>query len=210
MTKGKTKSKKTLRQRKEEAFRSFAQGKTIEEVARSLKVSRQTASSYKKKYEAALEAEATADPRLLQDVLKNTIRSLRELDMIRSDAWARLEERPRRIDVECPECETEFAATVVLPPSDQSRVQYQNVLLKAQDSRAKLYGVMGVKQEVFVAITNVQIVQNRMLDWMGRHLCAQDREALADFLESELSEYMPSTNAIGILDVESVEVPQEV
>lgn len=209
MTKGKTKSKKTLKERKEEAFRKFAQGATVIEVARDLKVSRQTAASYKRKYEESLEAEAIANPRLLQDVLKNTIRSLRELDIIRRDAWDRLEAKPQRIDVSCPECEADFAIKVNLPPGDQARVQYQNVLLKAADQRSKLFGIMGVKHEVFVAITNVQLVQSKMLEWMGRNLCAQDREALAQFLETDLREFMPGEGVIGAIDVESFEVPIE-
>lgn len=211
MAKGKTKSKMGLRARREAAFRMFAQGATHEAIAKKLRVSRQTVTSYRKQYEAQLDAEAAANPRLLQDVLRNTVRSLRELDMIREDAWKRLEAKPRKVRAACDGCGEENTFEVDLPPGDQARVQYQNVLLKAGEQRAKLFGVMGVKQEVFVAITNVQIVQNRMLDWMGRNLCADDREALASFLETELAEYMPNTGngPFGVLDVESYEVPVE-
>lgn len=190
MPQGKTKSKAPLKLRKERAFRMFAQGASDVEVATRLKVTRQTAYNYRRKYEEKITDEALENPALLQDVLKNTIRSLRELDMIRADAWKRLEEKPTKHHFECEGCGEELVVEMPLPPSDQARVQYQNVLIKAQDQRAKLYGVLGVKQEVFIAFTNVKVVQDRLLEWMARNLCPTDRERLAVFMETELSEYL--------------------
>lgn len=196
MTKGKTKSKLTLRQRREKAYRLFAQGVDDRDVATELKVSRKTVAAYRQRYEGIITEEAGNSPTLLQDVLKSTVRALRELDMIRADAWKRLTEKPTKYKFDCEHCGEELVIELPLPPTDQNRVQYQNVLLKAQEQRAKLLGVLGVKQEVFIQFNNIKIVQDKVLEWMGRNLCATDRERLAVFMETELAQYLGSPEAI--------------
>jgi hypothetical protein len=207
VAKGKTKSKLTLRQRREQAYRLFAQGVHDIDVARELKVSRKTVASYRQRYEGVIEEEAGNSPTLLQDVLKSTVRALRELDLIRADAWKRLTEKPTKHKFDCESCGDEVVIELPLPPTDQARVQYQNVLLKAQEQRAKLLGVLGVKQEVFIQFNNIKIVQDKVLEWMGRNLCATDRERLAVFMETELQQYLgPTTEPIEVQAIEAFSV----
>jgi len=203
MPKGKTRSSLSLRERREQAFRMYEQGYTPTEVAKELRVSRATAHTYKKKYEESIEEEARLHPGLMRDVLANTIRSLRELDRIRADAWKRLNEKRVHKYVECPDCGSDFDVVVREPASDQSRVQYHNVLIRAQEQRAKLFGVLGVKQEVFVMITQVKLVQDRILNFLQNNLCPHDRENLERFLLSdpEIVAYMASP---GYIDAEVV------
>lgn len=182
----KSKSKLSLSERRELAFQLFARGYTNRDVASRLRVSEDTAGSYRKHYEERIHAQAAANPAFLRDVLSNTVRSLTELDAIRADAWQHLE--PRSVKFECTECG--HREKVKIEVSDQTRAQYHNVLLKAQDQRSKLFGVLGVKQEVLVAVAQIIQVRDKMIEWMGRNLCAEDREALASFLEGELGAYM--------------------
>lgn len=203
----KSKSKLGLSARRERAFECFAKGWTNTDVARDLKVHMDTVAGYREKYEERIHAQAAANPNFLKDVVTNTVRSLEELDRIRADAWKHMEPRRRRITNVCPECEHEWKEIFYEDVSDQTRAQYLNVLLKAQDQRSKLFGVLGVKQEVFVAIMQVKVVQDQILDWLGQNLEGDLREKLAEFLESpELSEYMGGTaTALGAIDVEAVE-----
>lgn len=202
----KTKSKLGLSQRRERAFECFAKGWTNTDVARDLNVHMDTVASYREKYEERIHAQAASNPNFLKDVVSNTIRSLEELDRIRADAWKHLEPRKHRVEHECPECEHTWRETTYFDVSDQTRAQYHNVLLKAQDQRAKLFGVLGIKQEVFVAIMQVKIVQDRILEWMSTNLEGDVREALAEFLENELGEYVnPQVNAFAAIDTTAVE-----
>lgn len=201
----KSKSKLGLSARRERAFECFAKGWTNTDVAKDLKVHMDTVAGYRELYEERIHSQAAANPNFLRDVVSNTIRSLEELDRIRADAWQRMEPRRIRVEHECPACEHVWKEVEYRDVSDQTRVQYHNVLLKAQDQRAKLFGVLGVKQEVFVAIMQVKIVQEKILDWMGTNLEGEAREALATFLETELREYvMPGNN--NVLDVSSEEI----
>lgn len=191
----KTRSKMTLSERREAAYTLFAKGFTNKAVAESLKVNKDTVKGYRDRYEASIQAQAQANPAFLRDVVANTFRSLHELDKIREDAWKHMERRKekREFEVECPECGEGFIFTTKLDYEipDQTRVQYQNVLLKAQDQRAKLFGIMGVKQEIMVAMMQVKAVQDRLLHFMAEHLCAADRAELEDFLQSpEIAQYM--------------------
>lgn len=186
----KSKSKLGLSARRERAFECFAKGWTNTDVARDLKVHMDTVAKYRELYEERIHSQAAANPNFLRDVVSNTIRSLEELDRIRADAWQHMEPRRIRVEHECPECEHVWKEYEYRDVSDQTRAQYHNVLLKAQDQRAKLFGVLGVKQEVFVAIMQVKVVQERILEWLGTNLEGDMREALATFLENELGEYV--------------------
>lgn len=205
-SRSKAKSKLGLSQRRERAFECFAKGWTNTDVAKDLNVHMDTVAGYREKYEASIHAQAAANPNFLKDVVSNTIRSLEELDRIRADAWKHLEQRKIRVEHECPECEHTWRETMYVDVSDQTRAQYHNVLLKAQDQRSKLFGVLGIKQEVFVAIMQVKIVQDRILEWMSMNLEGDVREALAQFLETELGEYVnPQVNAFAAIDTTAVE-----
>lgn len=207
----KSKSKLKLSQRRQQAYELFAKGYTNVDVAKDLEINKDTAAKYREKYEASIQSQAAANPGFLRDVLTNTVRSLKELDQIRADAWKQLKPRRMKIEHHCPECEHEWTTTLRFDVSDQSRVQYQNVLLKAQDQRSKLFGVMGVKQEVFIAIMQVKVVQDRILTFLTDNLCAADRAELEAFLQGpEMAQYMAASGELdaaqGIMELESEEV----
>lgn len=208
MPRGRTRSKLSLKQRRTKAFDLFNKGYDDAEVARRCSVTRQTANNYRKIYERQIHEEARQNPTLLREVLANTMRSLKELDQIRSEAWKNLDDRKIVESVECYNCGEEIEFTLFHPVSDQSRSQYLNVLLKAQDQRAKLFGVIGVKADMLVAVAQVKIIQQKILEWMATNLEGAAREALAVFLENELAEYLNEQspmNALDVIDVRSVE-----
>lgn len=207
MAKGKTKSKLTLSERREEAAQLVARGFTDTDIARKLGVSRKTARSYREFYERKLKAEVAERPDLLRDVLGNTVRQLREFDDIRKLAWENLRRRKKTFSVICEECSHEMEYVYQEPPTDTAIVQYQNVLLKAADARAKLFGLLGVKQEIFVEIQNVNLVQNKILAWMADNLDGDARAKLADFIETDLAPYIAPAvedRATPVLDQSSV------
>lgn len=195
----KSKSKLKLSQRREKAFSFFARGYTNTDVAAELKVHPDTVAGYRKLYEENLHAQAAANPGFLKDVLTNTIRNLAELDHIKAEAWKHMEPRKTKTTVECPHCEENFSVTETIEVSDQTRVQYLNVALKAQDQRSKLFGVLGIKQEVFAAVMQVSIVQQKLMEWMMEHLDNITRDELATFMEKELGEYL-GNNPLAAID----------
>lgn len=201
----KSKSKLGLSQRRERAYELMAKGWTNAAIARDLGVHVDTITGYRRKYEESLHAQAAANPNFLRDVLTNTIRSLTELDMIRADAWKHMEDRTIRTPVTCPHCEEEFTLKERIEVSDETRARYHGILLKAQDQRAKLFGVLGVKQEVFIAIMQVKVVQDKILEWLATNVQGDLRESLATFLETELSEYMGTANPLTAIDTTAIE-----
>ena len=204
MPKGKTKSKLKLSERRETAFTYFARGLSDSEVRKRLRVSQPTVRSYRKLYEETLFDVARSNPTLLNDAMSNTLRSLVELDQIRSDAWKRLENRKIKQDADCPDCGAEFEVVLNVPVSDQARVQYHNVLIRAQEQRAKTLGILGVKQEVFQMIAAVKYVQDQLLAWMQRHLDGESREKLELFLaQPEIAQYIERYSQTPALDVAS-------
>lgn len=205
----KTKSKKNLSQRREEAFKLFARGYSNVDVAQELKVSRNTVASYRERYEQSIHAQAAAKPGFLREVLANTIRSLEEVDAIRADAWKQLKNRKLRYTAQCPDCEHEFELKLDMPISDQSRAQYHNVLLKAQDQRGKILGVLGVKAEVLAAITQVKAVQDAILKWMMENLTGEQRTKLLAFMEAELSDYLSMDSPTAALDIIDAEILED-
>ena len=184
-----TKSPLNRSERLEKAYSYYARGYSVTDVARLLKVDRKTAAAYKTRYEGRLTKEAEANPRLLTDVVQNTVRALHELDEQRKDIWRRMKDRKIKFYVECPECGDEFQHTYELPLSDQSIASYHNTLLKAADQRTKLFGLMGVKQETFLVFQQVDQVQRFMIEWLMRELPAEFREKLAKALEQRFPEY---------------------
>lgn len=195
----KTKSKLKLSQRRERAFELFARGYTNRAVKEDLNVSNDAVAGYRKLYEERIHAQAASNPGFLSDVLQNTLRILEELDQVRSDAWQRISKQ-RKIRMECPHCEHTFTVKVDL--SDQTRAQYHNVILKALDSRAKVFGILGVKAEMFAQVQQVQYVQGRVLEYLAKNLPPQYKEELATWMETELSEYVGGQ----VIDLPSVEL----
>lgn len=182
MGRGTTTSPYTLGERKIKAFEMLLQGHTVGEVAEELVVSQDTASRYKKKFEEDLKEQAAANPNLLRNYLENTVRSLEELDMVRRRAWDRYEETQ----------------------SDSIRAQMLNIALKAQSERSKLFGLFGVKQEYYIHVQQVHLVQQRLLQFMQRELCSEDRQKLERYLTNDLQDFLAQTDSLPIIDVEAL------
>lgn len=167
---GGTKSPLRLGARRQRACEMFIEGASNVEVARALQISPDTAGRYRKLYEERINEQAVANPHLLREVLPNTIRSLAELDKVRAYAWQRAN------------------AT----ESDTIRAQMMNVILKAQDQRSKLFGLMGVKQEALAFTMQVQKQQTQLIEYMQRELCIADRAKLEEFIVSTFANELAS------------------
>lgn len=208
--------KATLRERRDRAAVLFSQGYNVTDVAREMGVSRTTATDYKKRYEESLAQEVKDNPGFLRDAVANTVRTLRELDEIRKNAWNTLNDKlPRSVETKCPNCGEMVEHEYRDAPSDQTRTQMLNVLLKSGEQRAKLFGLLGVKQEVLIEIQSVNIVQNRIMAWLTENLQGDQREALASFVEVELAPFirqddgpMPVIEASVITELAGVAEPE--
>jgi transposase len=188
MAKGRTASSLSLSERRDEASALFLKGLTVAEVARRLEVTWDTAKGYQRWFEDNLNAEATDNPQLLSNVLKNTIQMLHELDQVRAAAWRAYHGKHA---------------------SPQTKLQALNTVRAATQDKAKLFGLFGVKQDVLVLVTNVKVVQDKLLQFMRDSLCEDDRAKLEHFLTSpELAQYMgmPELPALPYVDAESEEV----
>lgn len=195
--KGKTKSTLTYSERKIRAGELFAKGFTVTDVARDLGVSRNTATSYKKRWTADVKAAAQADPASVRDVLTNTRMMLDEVNQVRAVAWHNLHRTEGIIDIECESCEHTMRYQYRFPPGDTAIVGYLNLLTKTAEQRAKLLGLMGVDQRLFNEVMAVNHVQQKILEWLNDHLDARGRGDLADFIDAELSEYVGASEEEG-------------
>jgi tRNA G26 N,N-dimethylase Trm1 len=182
----------------------FQRGFSDTDVSRKLKVARNTAKAYRTIYERKITEEARANPRLLQDVLGNTIRMLGEYEHIRKAAWKEYAKADRKVEMECPHCEE---VVQIIYPDPELRNKLLNTAMKAQSERAKLYGTMGVKADALAAIAAVKHVQDALIKFMTEMLCDADRAKLITYLTSpEMAPYM---GAAGTIDVESWEDTDE-
>ena len=189
MARGRTKSKLSRSERLEEAFSLFRRGATNAEVARALKVHADTAASYRRKYEERLTQQAAEHPEMLTKVLENTFRLIEEIDAIRQEVWRALKPKKEYHTFECEHCSETNDVVLRTEVGGQTKSALLNTLLKATDQRMKAFGLTGVKQEVFVAFQQVDLVQRALLEFMGRELCAADREKLAVFIETRFPSY---------------------
>lgn len=172
-----------LHERREEACSLYTKGLTVAEVARRLGVTWDTAKGYQRYYNERLSEAASTNPGLLSDVLKNTIAMLAELDQVRAAAWRAYHGKHA---------------------SPQTKLQALNTVRAATQDKAKLFGLFGVKQDVLVLVTNVKVVQDKLLQFMRDSLCEDDRAKLEHFLTSpELQQYMqqPELPALPVLDL---------
>lgn len=169
MPRGSTASELSLHERREKAGKMFSRGASNSQVAKELNVHPDTARRYREEYEADLITSARNNPQMLTDVLLNTMRALDELDQVREEAWRMYEE----------------ALTDEGEPRHTVRQTYLKTILSAQEQRAKLYGLFGVKAEFFAHVQNVRIVQQKLIQFMQTNLCAEDRSKLEEFLTSE-------------------------
>lgn len=151
----------SLSERRERAFTLFSRGWTNAKIARDLHVDADTVGRYRQDYEDRMAEVLHNDPAFLRDIASNTIRMLEENEQVRREAWERYE-----------------SAT-----SDTNRVQYLNTIVKAQEQRSKLLGVLGVKHEFLLHVQNVQRVQEQLISFMRAELCASDRDKLQTYLE---------------------------
>lgn len=171
---GSSDSPYSLGERRERAFKMYSRGRTNKDVMEDLQVSEDTAGRYRQLYETNIRRIAAANPGLLRDVLQNTIQQLGELDQVRTEAWTNYES----------------AATGSLKAS------YLSLIAKVQDQRAKLYGLFGVKHEYFVMVQQVHEVQVRLIQFMRRELCADDRRKLESFMTNDLAGYIDDTQIL--------------
>lgn len=166
MPRGRTSSPLGRAARKEKAFELYSRGFGVMEVAREVQVDRTTASRYKQAYEASLQSQARANPNLLRDILRNTVRALSELDQVRAEAWKRYE------------------ATDV----DATKATFLNTALKALEQRAKLFQLFGVKAEYMAQVALISRQQEKLVEFLGHHeFCDRDREAIVEFLAAQIS-----------------------
>lgn len=200
MPRGRPGSELSRQERLDRAFTYFRMGYSNADVSRRLRCHPDTSARYRRKYEEHLRSEVSENPGLISDVLGNTLRTLEEIDLVRKDAWHRLRAHS---DHDCYECGCS------LPMPVQSATQLHGTILKAQEQRIKLFGLLGVKQEYFIHVQNIQIIQNKILEFMASELCDSDRMRLNDFLDRELPALTERTGdelRLPILDVEGEEV----
>jgi hypothetical protein len=164
-------------QRKEVAFELFKKGYTNAEVAREVKIHPDTAKRYRDAYEAQLAAEVASNPGMLRDVLGNTLRSLEELDRARAAAWKDYQEST----------------------SSTAKKGFLDLVIKAQGERAKLFGLMGVKQDTLVYINGVKEMQDRLMDFLQRELCAADRTKIEKFLVETYADQLVGVETVADL-----------
>lgn len=180
---GRSNSSLSLGQRRRKAYSLFSRGDTVTDVARKLHVSISTASGYHQKYEDQLELQARQNPHLLRDVIKNTFRTLEELDSVRRQLWKRY-----------------YRAQ-----SDGMRAQFLNLLLKAQDQRGRLLGLFGVKAEYMALVHSVSLLQTALLEFMQEELCPDDREKLEQFILEKLGGAVRDGEVISEMNTQSLE-----
>lgn len=168
MPRGKTRSTLTLSERREEAYSLYARAYTVADVARKLDVSKDTAARYKQEWEERLDAQTAANPHLLRDVLRNTYQTLEETDAMRAAAWREYEDSTKRAN----------------------KISALGRVRDALTLRANVLGVLGVKQEFYLHVQQVQAIQSRLLQFMRENLCAEDRRKLEQLLLAEFGEQM--------------------
>src|SRR5690349_14285475 len=137
MTSGSTRSTYSLGQRRQRAFKWFAQGATVGDVARRLNVTEVTAGKYHQMWLERIEIEAAKNPYVLRDVVKNTIRSLQELDDRRAEAAKRYR----------------------MATTDANKQQWMKIQLHALEQRNKLLQLFGVKAEYMAQVQAVRTFQ---------------------------------------------------
>lgn len=190
MPRGRTASLMSLSERREEASSLYLKGFTVTEVARRLKVAWDTAKGYKEWHERRIEEEAASKPQLLSDVLRNTIAMMAELDQVRAAAWR----------------------TYHTAVSQQVKLQALNTVRSAGNDKAKLFGLFGVKHEVYATMANVKLVQDRLIAYMRDQLCDECKPGVEQLLMSpELQQYMnlPTLPLLELSESEYEEVAVE-
>lgn len=204
MARGKSRSKHSRSERIEIASEYFRRGYGPTEVARKLKISRNTAARYKEIYEERLEARAAKNAHQFNNHPLNAQRMLDELEEARRLAFDEFKKADRKAMVTCEHCEEEM---IIAVPDPDVKAKFLALILRAQQDRSKLFGALGVKADVLAAISAVKFVQEQMLKWMTDNLCVADREKLMAFLMSpEMAPYMGKQDSLPIIDGDSWEL----
>lgn len=170
MPRGRTASTLSLSLRRERAYELMVRGFNNTDIAKDLQVTPDTVGRYRADYESDLAEQSARNPRLLTNVLENTNRTLVELDEVRKSAWKLYETTDR----------------------ESTKLQALRTLTSANQQRAALFGLIGMKQEYLIHVQNIQNMQNALLEWMRSNLCQEDRDALERFISAELQQYMGS------------------
>lgn len=157
-------------QRKEKARELFARGYRNAEVAREVGVHPDTVTRYRREYDEALREQAAANPRLLADVVQNTVQSLQHIDEVYKEAWVRYEHAE----------------------SAQVKATFLNTALKAEGERAKILGLMGVKGDTLAFVQRIKAQQDALIEHMREHLCNECRPTLIDFIVRNFAEDLES------------------
>lgn len=170
-------------ERKRIARKMYLRGASVSEVSRKLKVTWITAQKYRDALQDELTSTIHNNPELVQDILTNTYKLLEELDQIRSESWKQYSKKDVPVMV---------------------KNQLLNTMLKAQDQRGKLLQVMGLKQEMLIHLQMVRGLQERIIEFMSRELCHEDRDKMEAFLRDNYSGYI---NDADIVEGEVLELP---
>jgi nucleoid-associated protein YejK len=153
-------------------------GWTAVAVAAELNVTEETARRYRQEYLDKIKQQAQANPSMLVEVLQNTLVALEENDQIRYHAWQDYDNCGGQ-EIEC-DCGT----MIELPPRPGNvRNALLKTILSAQEQRAKLYGLFGVKAEFYQQVQHIKTLQDKLLEFMRRELCPADRAKLLRFME---------------------------
>lgn len=198
----KSRSPYTRGERREKAFKYIAKGYTNVEIADKLKVHVDTVTRYRKAYVDQVQAEAAANPTLLNEVVANTIRTMHELDIIRKEAWE-AHDRSRSVTGECEHCGEETSFWVGI--KGETKAQMLRILLQANEQKAKLFQLFGVKAEFMAHVNQVAQLQNRLMVFMRDQLCEDDRRKLEEFLGT-LSGAVAANDSLAELDVVDAEL----
>lgn len=180
MPRGVNRSGLNRTQRLERAFAYFDKGYGNADVTRILKISRETTRKYRRLYEEDIQTRVSENPRMLTDVLGNTIRVIGEIDLVRKDAWARLDDDKRKRSHRCPECGCHHRLAA------NEATAFQKVILDAADKRMRLFGLLGVKQEYFIHVQRIQLLQTKIIQFLETELCDEDRRKFEQFLQREV------------------------
>lgn len=200
-----SKSGLTRSERIEKACELYARAYSPTDVARKLKVARNTAIAYRVIYESRMQKAVNDDPGFLTDIVGNTMRMLVELDQTRSRLNKDADMVAEKFTVECDNCGHEI---LVKSPNFELRAKIIGQVLKAQDMRAKLFGTLGVKAEFMQMVAITKRVQDMIIKFMSEELCERDMAKLKTLLNSPaMLQYMRSA---ALTEVESWEVEPQV
>jgi hypothetical protein len=194
MAKGKHKTNRSRSERIELACELFGKAWSDSDVARELKVARNTARSYREIYEQRLKKATEDNPRFLQNIVGNTMRMIEENLLIVKTAWQEYHRATKPIKVECPRCERGFK---IPSPDYDTRNKLLKTILSAHETRAKLYGAMGVKQEFVAMVANVERAQKKLIEFMVNELCDGCRDKLLAYMSTpEMAQYLSPAGEI--------------